>query len=231
MKDWWRVVEPTWRDNADSFGYYEWPEADGTYSKKYMYLAVIGRKLGGDTELSVAATTYINEFNAPVKMLEEQKSETENAMTQNLNKTSKNIQYKFFILITAMLGVVILTGVFFASSITKPIKKLKKFAQKITEGNFKEATVDINSNNEFFDLANCFNTMAGDLDSSRQKLEESNKELENRVESRTKELQEKNEELEKFNKIAVDREMKMVELKEKIKTLGGDEKSIQPPDG
>jgi len=71
MKDWWRVVEPTWRDNADSFGYYEWPEADGTYSKKYMYLAVIGRKLGGDTELSVAATTYINEFNAPVKMLEE----------------------------------------------------------------------------------------------------------------------------------------------------------------
>lgn len=49
-----------------------------------------------------------------------------------------------------------------------------------------------------------------------KKLQE---ELERKVEERTKDLQEKIEELEKFYKLAVGRELKMVELKEKIREL------------
>ena len=48
--------------------------------------------------------------------------------------------------------------------------------------------------------------------------------LEVQVRERTKELQEKIEELERFNKLAVGRELKMVELKEEIKKL---EKSLE----
>jgi len=44
-------------------------------------------------------------------------------------------------------------------------------------------------------------------------------ELERQVEEKTKELREKIEELEKFNRIVVGRELKMVALKEKIKKL------------
>jgi nitrogen fixation/metabolism regulation signal transduction histidine kinase len=219
MTDWWKVVESTWRNNVDSSGYYAWPEPDGSYSNKYMYLAVIGEKLEGSIDLSVAATTYMNEFNAPVNILKDQMSESENFTVQNLNTVSRDIQKNFFILIIVMSAAVIVVGIFLASSITRPIKKLKIFSQKINEGKFEEADADIKSNDEFSDLGGCFNTMARDLEISRQNLEENNKELEERVKKRTMELQQKNDELKKFNKIAVDREIKMVELKNKIMEL------------
>ena len=41
------------------------------------------------------------------------------------------------------------------------------------------------------------------------------------VRERTKELEQKNEELERFNRIAVGRELKMIELKKKIQDLEG----------
>ncbi len=50
-------------------------------------------------------------------------------------------------------------------------------------------------------------------------LEKTKAELEEKVLERTKELQERIEELEKFNKFSVDRELKMVELKEKLKEI------------
>ena len=52
-------------------------------------------------------------------------------------------------------------------------------------------------------------------------LEESKKNLEKEVSSRTRELQNKLTELELFNKVAVGRELKMVELKEEIAKLQG----------
>ncbi len=52
--------------------------------------------------------------------------------------------------------------------------------------------------------------------SELKKLQE---ELEEKVKERTKDLQEKIEELEKFNKLAVGRELKMLELKEEIEKL------------
>jgi len=52
-----------------------------------------------------------------------------------------------------------------------------------------------------------------------RELRELSESLEEQVEERTEELQEKIEELEKFNKLAVGRELKMIELKKEIKKL------------
>ena len=51
--------------------------------------------------------------------------------------------------------------------------------------------------------------------------------LEEQVKERTKELREKIWELEKFQKIAVGRELKMVELKEEIKKIKEDSKGYE----
>lgn len=61
-----------------------------------------------------------------------------------------------------------------------------------------------------------------------QELEELAKNLEGQVKQRTKELQEKIQELEKFQKFAVGREIKMVELKEEIKRLQKQLKEEKP---
>ena len=52
-----------------------------------------------------------------------------------------------------------------------------------------------------------------------EELESLTRELEGKVQERTKELEEKMKELEKFNKLAVGREMKMIELKKEIEEL------------
>jgi len=52
-----------------------------------------------------------------------------------------------------------------------------------------------------------------------KKLEKLTYNLEEKVQERTEELQEKIDELEKFNKLAINREIKMVELKEQLKKL------------
>lgn len=55
--------------------------------------------------------------------------------------------------------------------------------------------------------------------SSKAKMGDYSKNLEKKVEEKTKELKEKIEELEQFNKFAVGRELKMLELKKRLKEL------------
>ena len=52
-----------------------------------------------------------------------------------------------------------------------------------------------------------------------EKVEQHSEELEERVRERTADLEKKTRELEKFNKLFVDRELRMVELKKEIKKL------------
>ena len=52
-----------------------------------------------------------------------------------------------------------------------------------------------------------------------KELENLTKELEGKVQQRTKKLEEKMGELEKFNKLAIGRELKMIELKEEVEKL------------
>jgi len=63
-----------------------------------------------------------------------------------------------------------------------------------------------------------------------RELEELSKSLEGQVKQRTKELQEKMEELEKFNRLAVGRELKMIELKEEIKKLKEESENTKKSD-
>ena len=58
-----------------------------------------------------------------------------------------------------------------------------------------------------------------DEKNARQELKSLNNELESKIAERTKDLSDKNGELQRMNKLFVDRELRMVELKQKIKNL------------
>jgi len=51
----WKILEASLKGPAS--GYYDWKDADGKIRSKYMYLSPVK-----DTDLIVAATTYIDEF-------------------------------------------------------------------------------------------------------------------------------------------------------------------------
>lgn len=141
----------------------------------------------------------------------------------------------------------IAVGISLSKRITKPIISLRDVALEIRKGKL-DTRAEIKTRDEIGELASTFNEMADRLSAytmelekkvkertkeleetktsleirvraRTQELEELTKNLDKKVKERTKELQKKMEEMERFQKLAVGRELKMVELKEKIKNL------------
>jgi len=121
-------------------------------------------------------------------------------------------------------------------TIVDPLKKMTLACQEVRKGNL-ELKIDVKSKTEIGELADTFNEMTKDLRESHTALEEAKTVLEIKVQARTKELrelaegleeevkrrtkeiQEKMAELERFQRLAVGRELKMIELKKEIERL------------
>lgn len=120
--------------------------------------------------------------------------------------------------------------------VTKPLRSLTKGAEEIGKGNL-DHRIKVDEGGEIKELAKTFNQMAENLQESRERLKDAKESLEVQVKARTKELRELNQkledrvqkrtqelrkrvnELERFHRLTVGREMKMIELKDKIKEL------------
>jgi len=130
----------------------------------------------------------------------------------------KRLRYELLLIFLGILFLVVILGLLLSRTITRPIVKLRDDVIKVGKGNLK-IKIFQTSQDEVGDLARTFSKMTNDLRKSRRKLEEYSKNLEKKVKERTKELEQKNNELNQFNKLAVGRELKMVELKKKIREL------------
>lgn len=135
-----------------------------------------------------------------------------------------------------IIAIVVLFAVLFSSRLVGPIKKLVEVTKEVGKGNL-DVMVKPQRQDEIGELAEEFNSMIKELKEAREiletekdvleikvrartrELEELAQSLDEKVKLRTKELQERIEELEKFHRLTVGRELKMIELKEKIKKL------------
>ena len=135
---------------------------------------------------------------------------------KNINKVEKTT---FLVFVLAILAVIIFAFIF-SDFITRPIRRLTKAATEISKGRLKQKVV-IQSNDEIGNLARAFNTMS-------QKLKQYYQDLEKEVRQRTADLEKskhilesKINDLERFQKVTIGRELRMIELKNKIKELQG----------
>ena len=131
---------------------------------------------------------------------------------------------------------IFIVSIFFSRSIVDPIKKLHGGVEIIRRGKLGYR-VDIRTNDEMEELGKAFNKMAEELNRYHAALEESKivlqikvkartreleeltKNLEGKVKERTRELEERLSELERFHKLTVGRELKMMDLKKEIEKL------------
>ncbi len=131
------------------------------------------------------------------------------------------IQKTFIILfiITILVGCVVgLFGYFVGRTITAPIRQLREQISKIKTGNF-DSKASVKTNDEFGEMANSFSDMALKLKEIYENLEEKVNQKTNELSTKVGELVKKQADLERINKMMVDRELKMIELKKEIAKL------------
>ncbi|MCK5332389.1 HAMP domain-containing protein, partial [Candidatus Parcubacteria bacterium] len=177
----------------------------------------------------------INEFEK-IKKLEKIEDDISSIQAQiNTIQTERqkdiedNLNFLALAFMLSFMLLVISIGYLLSNTISEPIKRLTDDAIEIARGDYKKRIL-IHSNNEIGKTAKIINTMLDNLEEVRdvleikvkartKKLEILAADLENKVEKRTKEIKEKIKELEKFNELAVGRELVMIKLKEQIKDL------------
>lgn len=146
----------------------------------------------------------------------------------SLEKIDEKIESTIITEILIYMGImflfVLLLFIFLRKAVIKPILKISKGMGDIGRGKIYRANVK--SGDELGELSRNLEKTGRELKESRKELEKYSKELEKQVKERTdevekskKELETKVTELEKFTKLAVGRELKMVELKKRIKEL------------
>jgi len=141
----------------------------------------------------------------------------------------KRVLIYISIVVVLNLIYVILVTFFFSRNLISPLKKIIFWADKITKGETKEKT-SIIANDETLEVVEYLKQMHEELESTRasleikikartRELEEVTEQQEEIIQQRVKEVQKRADELERFQKLTVGRELKMVELKDKIKEL------------
>lgn len=119
----WKILEASLKGPA--YGYYDWKDADGGIRPKYMYLAHVK-----DTDLIVAATTYIDEFSRPTKTIEGRMNQIEKSSLEGYEDKIKI----FYIVILCVVLVLLVRIYFYARSLIRPIRYLSEVADKISMG-------------------------------------------------------------------------------------------------
>jgi methyl-accepting chemotaxis protein len=171
--EFWAILEESLSEDAS--GYYDWEDADGTVRPKYMFIAPVR-----GTNLRIAATTYIDEFSAPARGIEQKLDEihhrTEETLLATAGRTSKRFQVTsqrtlrmILIVVGVCLLVVIVLTYWFSRRIIGPITHLTRVANRISMGDL-ETRVEIRSSDEVGRLAESFGRMQESLRVAIQRL-------------------------------------------------------------
>lgn len=146
------------------------------------------------------------------------------------------IFYYLLLSLGSLILIILIIFFVFRQEILGPLKKITFACQEVRKGNL-DVRIPAISKTEIGELAVTFNEMIKDLKESQAALEEAKtvleikvqartrelreltESLEEQVKERTRELQERMTALERFHRVAVGRELKMIELKKEIKKL------------
>ncbi|MBW1842022.1 MAG: PAS domain S-box protein [Deltaproteobacteria bacterium] len=163
LPSWWAIFEPTLSGKEVS-GYYDWLEPDGTVRQKYMTMTPVGEKFH-DITLMIAATTYIDEFSAPIVAMKNRAG----AITAHYQDF---VYRQGFVIVGTIVVVLLLTfaGIYLLGRravfrYVLPIEKLADAARKLGEGEWEAAEhiAMVKREDEIGALAQAFSTMTNQL--------------------------------------------------------------------
>ena len=157
----WRAMEPGLKSKTGAGGYYDWKEPDGKIRAKYLYTMPIR-----GTNLSVSATTYMDEFSKPVKIVEEKIGQIEKTYTVQYQNRFRVFFIIVFVVFIILLGVIYL----YSFSVIRPIRQLSEIADKISMGDLK-TSVTVKAGGEIKVLADSIERMQTSVKAAIERLQ------------------------------------------------------------
>lgn len=130
----------------------------------------------------------------------------------------------FFLLAMVLLGLGVVVNLVFVLTIS--LRAIMYGIQEFAAGN-KTHHISLRRKNEFSTIAQFLNTTIDAVTSRTEELEKLQANLEQVVKERTHELESKIKELETFQRLTVGRELKMIELKNELARLKGEDSEVQ----
>lgn len=157
-----------------SSGYYDWEEKDHTIRKKYLHIAMTDSKTADGAWLAVAATTYIDEFNAPAAETKRKIDEGVAATQKEIQQATESLGTKNTILMVTGATILIVIGMstLMARTITGPLRQLTEVGNRLKNGDIDIEIPEIHTTDEIRDLGE---SLKGSLAAVRFLLEEAQK--------------------------------------------------------
>ena len=156
LPDFWTIIEASATGEAVS-GYYDWQEVDGSISQKYASIVPIHTT--DSKELTLWATTYIDEFSQPAAVLSDEINETIEGSRAFINESVTSMQHSLVIAFIGLMAVVVLISLLLSRVLTSPIITLQKGAEAIGRGEL-DLQMTVNNRDELGKLADAFNNMS-----------------------------------------------------------------------
>jgi PAS domain S-box-containing protein len=163
LPSWWAIVGAT-RTGKEASGYYDWIDTDGSIRKKYMTCTPVGTRLQGIIMI-VAATTYIDEFSAPVT---DMKKKADKIVSHYQSYVSR--LWMIFGFTAAVLIILTIAGTYFlgrraAFRYIYPIMHLAEIARRFGEGDWNATDEEgvLLRKDEIGTLAQAFSRMSTQL--------------------------------------------------------------------
>ena len=148
----WKVYTGV-KEGGESRGYYTWYEKDGSFGDKFMVCTPVE-----GTPFIVAATTYVDEFTGPVKLLK--------TRAKKHTGIIRNIIFGIFGGTILLIGFIVS---FFGYRLAGRIKSLTEVANRISIGEL-DAEIDIAGKDEIGDLGEAISRMQESIRLSIERL-------------------------------------------------------------
>ena len=171
IPSWWAIFERS-LSGIEVSGYYDWMEPDGSIRKKYMTMTPVAAPFRG-SPLMVAATTYIDEFSAPVVAMEVNAAVIQERFDQFLAGRMRVAAVIMVLFLAATFLSVYFIGRRSALRYMLPMQTLATTAEKFGDGCW-EASIEsdlISRKDEIGVLARAYESMRHQLRKLFQRLE------------------------------------------------------------
>ncbi len=133
LPEFYAIAEKIKTQDASS-GYYDWLEADGSIRQKYLAISSTDQPTADGILLVVAATTYIDEFNAPAQEIEAYLTQENQNLIQTMQAAIASTIVLIIIIVVITVAVILAIGFIFSRSVTGPLTRAVEMIQEMVQG-------------------------------------------------------------------------------------------------